>query len=61
MTFIETVANPLAIPCYLFLLVVPFRLHTLRNAGVPGRYRAQWNLEEMAKKMLILGLIMLSV
>ena len=61
MAFIDTVANPLAIPCYLFLLVVPFRLHTLCNAGVPGRYRAQWNLGEMAKKLIILGLILLSV
>lgn len=31
------VVQPMLIPCYLFLLMAPSRIHTLRNVGIQGR------------------------
>ena len=60
---LHNLLSPFVIPCYIFLVTVPYRLRTIRTTGMPGRQQAQqyYKYEEMAKKFMILMLIAYSV
>ena len=57
--------QPMLLPCYLFLLLLPLRINTLRNVGIQGR-NSQLNSNLMMpfegfKRLIILLLITLNL
>jgi hypothetical protein len=64
--FVEIISNifqPMLIPCYVFLLMMPQRIMSIRNAGIAGR-RQQRNMfmpNEILKRIAISILIFICI
>ena len=62
--FLVYIVQPMLIPCYLFLLMLPQRVHTLRNVGIQGRNQLNSNLLmpfEGFKRLLIACLMIFNM